>query len=66
MLLLWLLLGNACRLLLTMMLYAWIGERVFLRGPHYLLGCFFVVVTALLIWGSSCVFALGTAKEQKR
>lgn len=65
-LLLWLLLGNACRLLLTAMLHAWIGERVFLRGPHYLLGCFFVVVTALLIWGSSCVFALDTDEETSR
>ncbi len=55
-LLLWIILGNALRLLLTFALYAVMGNAVFARMPHFLLGCFFIVVTSLLIWFSS--FAL--------
>jgi exosortase/archaeosortase family protein len=55
-LLLWIILGNALRLLLTFVLYAVMGDAVFERMPHFLLGCFFIVITSLLIWFSS--FAL--------
>jgi len=55
-LLFWIILGNALRLLLTFALYTVMGDAVFERMPHFLLGCFFIVVTSLLIWFSS--FAL--------
>ena len=55
-LLFWIIIGNALRLLLTFALYAVMGDAVFERMPHFLLGCFFIVVTSLLIWFSS--FAL--------
>ena len=57
-LLLWVILGNASRLLLTFLLYRIWGERVFEADLHFLLGCFFVVVTSLLIWFSSFLFNL--------
>ncbi len=54
-LLFWIILGNALRLLLTFALYAVMGDAVFERIPHFLLGCFFIIVTSLLIWFSSFV-----------
>ncbi len=57
-LVLWVTLGNALRLLLTFVLFRVIGERVYAPRPHFLLGCFFVVTTSLLIWLSSFVFKL--------
>ena len=57
-LVLWLTLGNALRLLLTVLLFRVIGERVYAPRPHFLLGCFFVVTTSLLIWLSSFLFKL--------
>ena len=56
--LLWVTLGNALRLLLTFLLYRLLGERVFESRIHFLLGCFFVVTTSLLIWFSSFLFKL--------
>ena len=57
-LVLWVTLGNALRLLLTFVLFRVIGERVYAPRPHFLLGCFFVVTTSLRIWLSSFVFKL--------
>lgn len=57
-LVLWLTLGNALRLLLTVLLFRVIGERVYAPRPHFLLGCFFVVTTSMLIWLSSFLFKL--------
>ena len=57
-LVLWVTLGNALRLLLTFVLFRIIGERVYAPRPHFLLGCFFVVTTSLLIWLSSFLFKL--------
>ena len=57
-LLIWVTLGNALRLLLTFFLYRFLGERVFEARIHFLLGCFFVVITSLLIWFSSFLFKL--------
>ncbi len=57
-LVLWVTLGNALRLLLTFVLFRVIGERVYAPRPHFLLGCFFVVTTSLLIWLSSFLFKL--------
>ena len=56
-LLLWVTIGNALRLLMTFLLYRIIGEKVFEPRPHFLLGCFFVVITSL-IWFSSFLFKL--------
>ena len=56
--LIWVTLGNAFRLLLTFVLYRFLGERVFEARIHFLLGCFFVVITSLLIWFSSYLFKL--------
>ncbi len=55
---LWIIIGNALRLLVTMLLYRSVGQRVFERDFHLGLGCFFVVVTSLLIWFSSFIFSL--------
>ena len=57
-LLLWVILGNALRLLLTFLLYLVWGDKVFAPRPHFLLGCFFVVITSLMIWFSSFLFKL--------
>jgi len=57
-LLLWVTLGNAFRLLATFLLYRLCGDKVFEPRPHFLLGCFFVIVTSLLIWFSSFLFKL--------
>lgn len=52
-LLLWVLLANTLRLLLTLFGYMLCGEAVFAAMPHFLLGCFFVVTSSLLLWLSS-------------
>ncbi len=64
-LILWIILGNALRLLVTMLLYRSIGPRVFERDLHFALGCFFVVVTSLLIWFSSFIFSLDKPTTRK-
>ncbi len=63
--LLWVTLGNAFRLLLTFLLYRSIGEEVYQPRPHFLLGCFFVVVTTLFIWFSSYLFKLDQPPSEK-
>jgi len=62
--LLWVILGNSLRLLLTFALYSVIGETVFTKVPHFLLGCLFIVFTSLLIWFSS--FALPKEEPQQK
>lgn len=52
MLLLWILLANTLRLLLTLFGYMLWGEIIFSSMPHFLLGCFFVIVSSLLLWFS--------------
>ena len=61
----WIIIGNALRLLVTLLLYRVFGQRVFERELHLILGCFFVVVTSLLIWLSSLVFSLDRAPKEK-
>ena len=58
MLLIWIIIGNALRQLLTISLFAVMGEKVFQQTPHFLLGCFFIVITSLMIWFSSLLFHL--------
>ncbi len=60
---LWIILANALRLLLTLLLYQICGHKVFERELHFLLGCFFIVAASLLTWCSSMIFQLDTAKE---
>ncbi len=55
---LWIIIGNTLRLLVTFLLYRVAGECVFEHELHLALGCFFVVVTSLLIWFSSFIFRL--------
>ena len=62
---LWIILGNALRILVTMLLYRAIGPRVFERDLHFALGCFFVVVASLLIWFSSFIFNLDKPAKGK-
>lgn len=61
---LWIIIGNALRLLVTFLLFRAVGERVFERGLHLILGCFFVVVTSLMIWFSSFVFSLDNSDKE--
>ncbi len=62
-LLLWVILGNALRMLLTFLLYMPMGRRVHEATPHFLLGCFFVVATSLMIWGSSFILRLDAPED---
>ena len=55
---LWIIISNAIRLVLTFVLYRFIGERVFEQTIHFTLGCLFVVIASLLIWFSSFIFQL--------
>lgn len=53
MLLLWIMLSNTLRLLLTLFGYMIWGEVIFSSIPHFILGCFFVICCSLLLWFSS-------------
>jgi len=61
---LWIIIGNALRLLMTFMLFRAVGERVFERELHLTLGCFFVIVTSLMIWFSSFIFSLDSLDKE--
>ena len=60
---LWIILANALRLLMTFLLYQVCGQKVFERELHFLLGCFFIVAASLFTWSSAMIFQLDTAKE---
>ena len=64
-LLIWIILGNALRQLLTFALFQVIGEKVYEQTPHFLLGCLLIVITSLLIWFSSFLFHLDTRQQKK-
>ncbi len=61
--LIWIILANALRQLLTFVLFTVMGEKVHEQTPHFLLGCFFIVVTSLLIWFSSFLFQMDSPKQ---
>ena len=56
MVLIWIIVSNALRQLLTFALFTVMGEKVHEQTPHFLLGCVFVIVASLLIWFSSFLF----------
>ena len=60
---LWIILANALRLLMTFLLYQVCGQKVFERELHFLLGCFFIVAASLFTWSSAMIFQLDTTKE---
>ncbi|MBQ7649846.1 MAG: exosortase/archaeosortase family protein [Victivallales bacterium] len=62
---LWIIIGNALRLLVTFLLFRIVGDCVFERGLHLCLGCLFVVVTSLMIWFSSFIFSLDSPDKEK-
>ena len=64
-LLIWIVIGNALRQLLTFALFQIIGEKVHEQTPHFLLGCLFIVITSLLIWFSSFLFQLDARQQEK-
>ncbi len=64
-LLLWVIIGNSLRLLLTFALYAVMGDAVFHHVPHFLLGCAFIVITSLLIWFSSFSLSHDEPKQEQ-
>lgn len=64
-LLIWVIVGNALRQLLTFGLFTIMGEKVFEQTPHFLLGCLFIVVTSLLIWSSSLFFNFDNKQQGK-
>lgn len=64
-LLIWIIVGNALRQLLTFGLFTIMGEKVFEQTPHFLLGCLFIVVTSLLIWFSSLFFNFDNKPQEK-
>lgn len=64
-LLIWIIIGNALRQLLTFGLFTIMGEKVFEQTPHFLLGCLFIVVTSLLIWFSSLFFNFDNNPQEK-
>ena len=63
-LLIWVIIGNALRQLLTFALFTVMGEKVFEQTPHFLLGCLFVIVTSLFIWFSSLLFNFGHKPQE--
>ena len=63
--LIWIILSNALRQLLTFLLFAVMGEKVHEETPHFLLGCVFIVVASLLIWFSSFIFQLDAPKQEE-
>ena len=63
-LLIWIIIGNALRQLLTFGLFTIMGEKVFEQTPHFLLGCLFIVVTSLLIWFSSLFFNFDSKTQE--
>ena len=64
-LLLWVIVGNSLRLLLTFSLYAVMGEAIFHHVPHFLLGCAFVIITSLLIWFSSYALSHDAPQQEQ-
>ncbi len=65
MVLIWIILANAFRQLLTFVLFTVMGEKVHEETPHFLLGCVFIVVASLLIWFSSFLFQMDTPKQDE-
>ncbi|MBR4675599.1 MAG: exosortase/archaeosortase family protein [Victivallales bacterium] len=63
MVLIWIILANALRQLLTFLLFTVMGEKVHEQTPHFLLGCFFIVAASLLIWFSSFLFQMDSPKQ---
>ncbi len=63
--LIWIIIGNALRLLVTFLLFRVVGQHVFERELHLTLGCFFVIVTSLMIWFSSYIFSLDKSGKGK-
>ena len=63
-LLIWIIIGNALRQLLTIVLYKAMGEKVFHKTPHLLLGCFFIIMTSLLIWFSSFLLVFDSKPQE--
>ena len=63
MVLIWIIIANAFRQLLTFVLFTVMGEKVHEQTPHFLLGCVFIVVASLLIWFSSFLFQIDSPKQ---
>ena len=63
MVLIWIIVANALRQLLTFVLFTVMGEKVHEQTPHFLLGCVFIVVASLLIWFSSFLFQMDSPKQ---
>ena len=61
---LWIIIGNTLRLMITFLLYRVVGQCVFEHELHLALGCFFIVVTSLLIWLSSFIFSLDESSKE--
>lgn len=65
MVLIWIIIANALRQLLTFVLFTFMGEKVHEQTPHFLLGCVFIVVASLLIWFSSFLFQMDSPKQDE-
>ena len=63
MVLIWVIVANALRQLFTFVLFTVMGEKVHEQTPHFLLGCFFIVVASLLTWFSSFLFQMDSPKQ---
>lgn len=65
-LLLWILLSNSIRLLLTLFGYMLWGDYILTSKPHLILGCIFVITNSLLLWFSNVLFFSNNARQSER